>query len=630
MGAGVSSVGLTLEQYAEAKKLPWDFLGAELGLRTRTLYGKPAVAIPYRDQDGGELAVRYRVSIDGANPFRWPQGTKAKGLVYGLENRKPAVARGCALLVEGESDVQTALHLGLIAFGIPGVGNFDDELTSPALEGIDLVYIQEPGEAAKQLREELRRSRLREQLRVTSLGEHKDVSALHLALRDEDATRARLEAAIAAAVPLDTPKAADESAPVDQRDPLGPVRIVPLDTFADTPEDGEEAVLGDRDNAVIPEDGDVMFYGDGGAGKTTLVVDLAMHLAAGDDWLCICVPRPLRVLIVENEGPRARFRRKLRRKRDAWQGSRVDDRVAVLEAPWAAFSFGNEGWRDVVADYALANELDVLIVGPVASAGMDRAGTLQEVREFLALVADVRRRSGRRLVVILVHHEAKGGKVSGAWEGAGDTLVHVSKKAHGRMRLEWQKTRWASDYHATSLTLLWSEGDSFTIEEKEELDDHAAAERIVEAIAERAGTTWGPVEKATKGIARDRRNALRDELLRVGRIVNVRRGKKGEPDVVENRLEQGSKACLYVADHDDVQLLRSFSGAAEKSSPPTGGRPPDNFSAPLAPRGGEAAGGEVDDGSFGLFAPAEEELERLAELARETEASDDRHKGDGQ
>ena len=43
---------------------------------------------------------------------------------------------------------------------------------------------------------------------------------------------------------------------------------------------------------MLPEDGDVMIYGDGGASKTTLTIDLGCHLAAGDDWLGIPVPKP--------------------------------------------------------------------------------------------------------------------------------------------------------------------------------------------------------------------------------------------------------------------------------------------------------------------------------------------------
>jgi AAA domain len=303
------------------------------------------------------------------------------------------------------------------------------------------------------------------------------------------------------------------------------VRIVSLDEFADTPEDGDEALLGDAENAAIPEGGDVLLYGDGGAGKTTLAFDLACHLAAGDDWLGIAVSKPRRVLVIENDGPRARLRTKLRRKRDGWAGSPLDDRIEVLEHPWGAFTFAAEQWREVLAKYVREREIDVVIVGPVAAAGMEAAGTMQEVRAFLALVDDVRSQSGRRLVVLLVHHENKAGTVSGAWEGAGDTLLHLSARGHGRARLHWQKARWASDYHATSLDLAWAGVDGFTIEEKDELDDDTLAEQLKAFIGRNPGTGWTPVEQATPGVAREQRKAVRDRLLSDGEIVNV--GKDG-------------------------------------------------------------------------------------------------------
>ena len=107
-----------------------------------------------------------------------------------------------------------------------------------------------------------------------------------------------------------------------------------------------------------------------------------------------------------------------------------------------------------------------MIVGPLASSGMEAAGTLQDVRAFLALVDDVRERSGRPVAIVLVHHENKGGKVSGAWEGAGDTLIHVTQHGHGKVRVYFQKARWASDLHATGLELAWADGDTFTVEER--------------------------------------------------------------------------------------------------------------------------------------------------------------------
>jgi AAA domain len=211
--------------YAAAKALPEDWLRDELGLRNVAYFGSPAVAIPYLDQDGAELVVRYRLAMNGAQPFRWPQGTRAKGLVYGLEERKRAIAAGVALLVEGESDTQTARFHGFAAFGIPGVGNFDDERTSPALDGLELVFVQEPGDAGEKLREELRRSRLRDRIRVATLAPHKDVSELHLELGgDREAFRAALEEAIAAAVELELEEEADE-APAQERS-LGPAEAL--------------------------------------------------------------------------------------------------------------------------------------------------------------------------------------------------------------------------------------------------------------------------------------------------------------------------------------------------------------------------------------------------------------------
>jgi hypothetical protein len=162
------------------------------------------------------------------------------------------------------------------------------------------------------------------------------------------------------------------------------LHVVTLDEFADTDEPGAAAILGTEDAALIPEGGDVMTYGDGGVGKTTLMVDLGAHIAAGDDWLGIRVERARRVLLVENEGPRPLFRRKLQRKRDGWPGSTLSDRILVLEEPWGQLRFTDPEWQQLLADTIRERDIDVAIVGPLTSSGMDAAGTLQEARDFIA------------------------------------------------------------------------------------------------------------------------------------------------------------------------------------------------------------------------------------------------------
>jgi hypothetical protein len=289
--------------------------------------------------------------------------------------------------------------------------------------------------------------------------------------------------------------------------------------FANEDEPGAAPLAGSDDDIVVGENGDVMFYGDGGAGKTTIANDLAVHLAAGDDWIGIPVARPARVGLVENEGPRPLFRRKLRRKLSGWQGSSIKDRLQVLENPWGAVSVDRELVRDALAAQIKALKLDVVIVGPITRSGMNEAGTLQQVRDFLALFADVRALAGRRVTFVLIHHENRGGAPSGAWEGAVDTLFHVQAQGNGQTRLFVEKARWSPTYHKQKFQLAWGDGESFVVLEAEERDDNTVADEILAYVREHGGTGWNKVDAKVAGKS-DRLRTIRDNLLAGGRLVN--------------------------------------------------------------------------------------------------------------
>lgn len=306
-------------------------------------------------------------------------------------------------------------------------------------------------------------------------------------------------------------------------EPVG-LRVVTVDEFISVEEEGATALVGEPGEAVIPEGGDVMIYGDGGAGKTTLAVDLACHLAAGDDWLGLPIGRPVCVLLVENEGPRPLFRDKLRRKREAWKGSKLEDRLQVLEAPWGRLTFAEPAWREALA--AQLEAVDVVIVGPVTRAGMNAAGTLQEVRDFMLLVGETRQLAGRPVTFVLIHHENKGGQVSGAWEGAGDTLLHVQGQGHGRTRLFIQKARWASSHHATALNLEWTDGEGFKVSDEAEVSDDSISDAMLEAARANGGASWNTIDGQLKG-SNTRRRAIRDRLLAGGLLINANAGGKG-------------------------------------------------------------------------------------------------------
>jgi hypothetical protein len=190
--------GCTLREYSEVKKLPEGFLRG-LGIRDVTYLDKPAVRIPYPDEEGQEVAVRFRVSLDGPEKFRWRSGDKP--VPYGLKLLGEARNAGFVVLVEGESDCHTLWYYEIPALGIPGVNNWRDGWAA-YLDGLERIYaIIEPDHGGDTLREKLTRcDALRERLHLLELGEHKDPSALHLP--DLDRFRERFEVALRDAKPL--------------------------------------------------------------------------------------------------------------------------------------------------------------------------------------------------------------------------------------------------------------------------------------------------------------------------------------------------------------------------------------------------------------------------------------------
>src|SRR5215208_3640140 len=189
--------GCTLKDYSEVKKLPEGFLRG-LGLRDVTYFEKPAIRIPYPDEEGQESAVRFRVSLDGTEKFRWRSGDKPSP--YGLKLLEEARKAGLLVLVEGESDCHTLWFHEIPALGIPGASNWKEEWASH-LDGIEKVYaVIEPDQGGDTLREKLTGCEaIRERLHLLELNEHKDPSALHLA--DPAMFRERFEVALEDAKP---------------------------------------------------------------------------------------------------------------------------------------------------------------------------------------------------------------------------------------------------------------------------------------------------------------------------------------------------------------------------------------------------------------------------------------------
>lgn len=312
---------------------------------------------------------------------------------------------------------------------------------------------------------------------------------------------------------------------------LPELRFTALEEFAAIDEPGAEPLASSANGGVvIPSAGIVLVFGSGGAGKTTLVLDLCFALAAGESWLeLVDAARPLRVALIENEGPRPEFRRKLRAKLET-NDRDLAGRISVLEEPWAFLTLANEQHRRAIAlAIVQQNETDLLVFGPLVSAGeFPNGGTPDEIRRFEQHVAELRELVERPFAILLVHHENRAGQVSGAWERLPDTLMHITPQGHGRTRLFWQKARWASGLHGTSTHLVWAEtGETFTVDAKPEITEDGMREALLDAVRANPGGSWTKIrdsrdekgEKLVRGNLQ-KLEALRDRLLTEGALVN--------------------------------------------------------------------------------------------------------------
>lgn len=196
-----TSGGLTVEQLAEAKQLPVELL-AGLGCETVPYFGPPSVQIPYANEDGEVVGIRYRISLSGDTRFRWKKGTKASSMLYGASRLAQARDAGYVFLVEGESDAWTLMHHGQPVVAVPGANMWSAEHAA-RLDGIGVVYaVVEPDKGGETLLEALRASTIREQIRIVRLRGAKDVSELHMSAGGADVFGARFREAMEAAETL--------------------------------------------------------------------------------------------------------------------------------------------------------------------------------------------------------------------------------------------------------------------------------------------------------------------------------------------------------------------------------------------------------------------------------------------
>jgi hypothetical protein len=318
--------------------------------------------------------------------------------------------------------------------------------------------------------------------------------------------------------------------------PEGPV-FIDVHDFIEREVTNPDPLLGTEERAILARGGLGILAGRPGTGKTTLVLDMACHLAAGKPWPpqdeserapapwnC---PNPLRIAIIVNEGPESMFQAKLEDKIRRFPHSLRDagGKIVVQAWRWGAFSFADRDAFRRAQEQLHEEDIDLVIGDPLLTLGPEGVGSPRETSDFVQLLVPLGLKSHRAF--LFLHHfrertdkdEDELGRLSGAWGGHLDTLITLSahaKKDH--LRLAYPKLRWwrgaatpepiilGKVYVTQSFEALAEEHDATLLEPL--IVEHLVGRRKDQADPKKAWSTAEEIRSGLKVRAIDVKKAL--------------------------------------------------------------------------------------------------------------------------
>lgn len=245
----------------------------------------------------------------------------------------------------------------------------------------------------------------------------------------------------------DTGPEADSDSDADSEGQEERPFALPVAEFVALDRPRREPLLADADGrAVVGLFSLVLLGALGGHGKTTWFIDLALHLAAGVDYPPYTVPRPVSLLVVENEGAEQLFAEKLGA-RLARFPHELRGRLDVCTLDWGGFSLADDGHRRRLIDEIADKGYDLVFGDPLDSLGIEGVGSPEDTRKFMALMkhAGLNRTCAWWLNTHPRKEETKEAlnEISGAWGGKPDSVFLLRMLADDRTQLRQPKLRWA-------------------------------------------------------------------------------------------------------------------------------------------------------------------------------------------
>jgi hypothetical protein len=222
---------------------------------------------------------------------------------------------------------------------------------------------------------------------------------------------------------------------------------LPVSEFVALERPNVEPLLADADGrATIGRNSLTLLGALGGHGKTTFAIDLFLHLAAGVDYPPFTVPRPVSILMVENEGPEQLFADKLAARLERFPHE-LRGRLDICTFDWGGFSLADETHRKRLTSEIAVKGYDLVFGDPLDSLGIEGVGSPEDTRKFLALMKE----TGLHKTVAwwLNTHPRKDetrealNEISGAWGGKPDSVLLLRMLDGDRTKIRQPKLRWA-------------------------------------------------------------------------------------------------------------------------------------------------------------------------------------------
>lgn len=183
--------------------------------------------------------------------------------------------------------------------------------------------------------------------------------------------------------------------PKEERNPLP---IVKGDTWAVTEEAPRDPVIeglfdrGDKGDVIAPAKMKKSFF----------VMQMAMHVAAGRNWLGMEIPKARKVLVLQLEVADSWMHRRFNRMRKTL--GMTQEHLANLSISNLRSQYGPETLK-LAMEYIIENGVDMVVIDPLykLSAGGE---TIEELKPIMAAFDTIAEQTGA--AVVYVHHDAKG------------------------------------------------------------------------------------------------------------------------------------------------------------------------------------------------------------------------------